>query len=165
MKIVRLRFMDEEDLAVLQRVVPIQKRVVARMHAAGVKLRSGSDTLVSFIVPGAALHRELRALENAGLSREEVLSISTRNSAEVFGEPGLGTIREGAPADLVIFGSDPTQSLDSLRDIRGVVRGGRFYSREDLDAQLARYQAHADGAVYDAVTTFLVRRALKAFRD
>jgi len=39
-----------------------------------------------------------------------------------------------------------------------VVRDGRLYPREDLDARLARYRAHFDAALYDAIVTPIIRR-------
>jgi hypothetical protein len=64
----------------------------------------------------------------------------------------------------VIFREDPTRSLDALDSIAGVVRDGRLYTREALDAQLARYRAHFDGALYDALVTPLIRRMLARTR-
>ena len=55
-----------------------QLRTVKRLHEAGVELHTGTDTLVAFIVPGAALHRELRLLAQAGLTPEQALAVSTR---------------------------------------------------------------------------------------
>ena len=64
--------------------------------------------------------------------------------------------------DFVLFGEDPTGSLDALDTIQGVVRDGRLYTRRALDEQLRAYRDHAAGPLYDAITTFLVRRALAA---
>ena len=85
-------------------------------------------------------------------------------SALPLGVAGLGTIAPGAPADLLVFREDPTASLDALASLAAVIRDGRLYPRESLDAQLALYRAHYDGALYDAVVTPLVRRALAATR-
>jgi imidazolonepropionase-like amidohydrolase len=132
------------------------------MHDAGVRLHSGTDALVAFVVPGASLHRELRLFVRAGLTPEQALAISTRASAEFLGVPELGRLRAGAPAELAIFRDDPTQSLDALDTLLGVVRDGRLYSRADLDAQLERYRSHFEGGLYDALLTPLVRRAVAA---
>jgi imidazolonepropionase-like amidohydrolase len=117
------------------------------------------------VVPGASLHRELRLLVDAGFTPEEALTLSMRDSAEFLGVPGLGSLRVGAPAELLIFREDPTRSLDALDSLAGVVREGRLYTREMLDAQLARYRGHFEGALYDAIVTPLVRRALAAARS
>jgi hypothetical protein len=88
-----------------------------------------------------------------------------RASAAALGVPGLGELRAGAPAELLIFREDPTQGLDALDSLAGVVRDGRLYPREALDAQLARYRAHFDAALYDALVTPLIRRMLARTRE
>ncbi len=158
------RVMTPEGFEAMRAALPTRGRVVKRLHEAGVEIRSGTDTLVVFLVPGAALHQELRLLVEAGLTPEQALATSTRNAARVFEVEGLGRLEPGAPADLVVFGSDPTVSLDALDDITGVVRAGRYWSRAELEAQLARYQAYAGGLVYDFVSTFAARQALTLFQ-
>ena len=114
----------------------------------------------SFVVPGASLHRELRLFVRAGLSPDEALAISTGASAEALGVPELGLLRPGAPAEMLLFAEDPTADLAALETLLGVVRDGRLYTRAELEEQLARYRAHFDGAVYDALLTSIVRRAI-----
>lgn len=149
-----------EEFEMVRRAHRAQLRTVRLLHEAGVEIHSGTDTLVAFLVPGAALHRELRLFVKAGLTPEQALEISTRTSARALGVPGLGELRPGAPAELAIFREDPTRSLDALDTLVGVVRDGRLYPREELDAQLRRYREHFESERYDALVTPLVRRAL-----
>jgi imidazolonepropionase-like amidohydrolase len=137
---------------------------VRRMGERGVRLHTGTDSLVAFVVPGASLHRELRLWVEAGFAPEQTLRASARDSAAALGVPGLGELRPGAPAELLILRSDPTRSLHALSEIAGVVRDGRLYTRERLDAQLARYRARYDGALYDGIVTPIVRRVLARTR-
>lgn len=152
--------MGPEDFDAVDRALEMKLRVVKRMHDAGVRLHSGTDALVSFVVPGASLHRELRLFVRAGLSPDEALAISTGASAEALGVPELGLLRPGAPAEMLLFAEDPTADLAALETLLGVVRDGRLYTRAELEEQLARYRAHFDGAVYDALLTSIVRRAI-----
>jgi hypothetical protein len=152
--------MGPRDFETIERALAAKLRVVKRMHDAGVRLHSGTDALVAFVVPGASLHRELRLFVRAGLSPEQALAISTGASAGFLGVTDLGRLTPGAPAELAIFRDDPTASLDALDSLVGVVRDGRLYPRAELDAQLARYRDHFEGRVYDAVLPALVRRAL-----
>jgi imidazolonepropionase-like amidohydrolase len=154
----------EADFAMVERALEAQLSAVARMFRAGVELHSGSDTLIAFVVPGASLHRELRLFVRAGLTPEEALSISTRSSAAFLRVPELGRLAAGAPAELALFREDPTRDLAALDSLAGVVRGGRLYTRETLDADLARRRAHFEGALYDRVMTPLVRRAISRSR-
>jgi hypothetical protein len=140
----------------------VQLRTVKRLFDAGVELHTGTDALIPFVVPGAGLHRELRMFVRAGLTPEQALALSTRSSARVLDVDGLGELRPGAPAELAVFREDPTRDLAALDTLVAVVRDGRLYTREALDAQLARYRAHHEGALYDALVTPLVRRVVAA---
>jgi cytosine/adenosine deaminase-related metal-dependent hydrolase len=150
--------------AMVRRAFEVMKGVVRRMGERGVRLHTGTDSLVAFVVPGASLHRELRLWVEAGFTPEQALRASARDSAAALGVPGLGELRPGAPAELLILRADPTRSLDALSEIAGVVRDGRLYPREQLDAQLARYRARYDSALYHGVVTPIVRRALASTR-
>jgi imidazolonepropionase-like amidohydrolase len=154
-----------EDFAMVRRAFAAMKRTVRELYERGVEIHTGTDSLVAFVVPGASLHRELRLLVEAGFTPAEALGLSMRTSAAYLGVPDLGTLRPGAPAELLVFRDDPTRSLDALASLVAVVRDGRLYSREALDAQLARYRAHFDGALYDGLLTPLVKRALAATRE
>jgi cytosine/adenosine deaminase-related metal-dependent hydrolase len=112
------------------------------------------------IVPGAALHEELRLLAGAGIPPEDVMAIATRGSAGVFGVDGLGTLRPGAPADLAIFREDPTRDLAALDSLMAVVADGRVYTREMLDAQLERYRSEFDHPLSRNVATPAMRALL-----
>ncbi len=136
------------------------REVVRRLHEAGVPIQVGTDTLNPFVVPGAAVHEELRQLVAAGFSPEEAWLAASRRAGEALAEPGLGTLEPGAPADFLIFGEDPTRDLAALDSLRAVVVDGRLYSREVLDEALARQREHFSGAVYDAVSMTLVRWSL-----
>jgi imidazolonepropionase-like amidohydrolase len=140
----------------------VQLRTVKRLFDAGVELHTGTDTLIPFVVPGAGTYRELRLFVRAGLTPEQALALSTRSSARFLDVDGLGELREGAPADLAVFRDDPTRDLAALDTLVAVVGDGRLYTREALDAQLARYRGHHESTLYDALVTPLVRRVLAA---
>jgi imidazolonepropionase-like amidohydrolase len=157
--------MSNADFAMVREANRAQLRAVKQLHDAGVELHTGTDALIPFVVPGAALHRELRLFVAAGLAPEEALAASTRSSARALGVAGLGELVPGAPAELAIFRDDPTHDLAALGTLAGVVRDGRLYTRADLDSQLARYRTHYESALYDALVTPLVRRALAGARS
>jgi imidazolonepropionase-like amidohydrolase len=152
------RLMQPEDFDMLADAVAAMKRTVGRLHAAGVAIHTGSDANAPMIVPGARLHRELQLLVEAGLSPEEALAASTRRAPAFLGVPGLGSLREGAPAELALFREDPTRDLAALSSLVAVVRGGRLLPRAALDAQLARYREHYDSAFFRRIATPAARR-------
>ncbi len=111
------RDIDAEVFAMLRQAQAAQLRTVKRMYDAGVELHTGTDTLVAFVVPGAALHRELALFVRAGLTPEQALALSTRTSARALRVEGPGELRVGAPADLVVYREDPTVDLAALAAI------------------------------------------------
>jgi len=133
-----------------------QAAMAAGLHAAGVQLHAGTDTLMPYVAPGSSLHGELAELVAAGLAPEEVWRIATRDAGRSLGMPGLGTLVPGAPADLVFLRADPRGDLSALSRIEAVVADGRLYRRADFEEALARYDAHFHGRVYDSVMGVVV---------
>lgn len=69
--------------------------------------------------------------------------MTTVNGAEFLGQAStMGTVDRGKNADLVLLNANPIESAQNLHMIAGVVRAGRYYSRSDLDAILARVEAN-----------------------
>jgi cytosine/adenosine deaminase-related metal-dependent hydrolase len=160
-----LRRLEPADFPVLQDVGTRAARLVQRLHAAGVPVFAGSDTQNPFVVPGASLWRELRLLVQAGLTPEQALEAATAAPGAFLRVPGLGRVEPGAPADLLILREDPTRSLDALDSLEAVVADGRLYTREELGEQLARYRRYSEGALFDALSMVLVRRAMARIFD
>jgi cytosine/adenosine deaminase-related metal-dependent hydrolase len=140
--------------------VPVMKRVVLALHEAGVPIRVGSDAGNLYVVPGAGLQAEMRQLVDAGLDPERVWALATRGNGEALGRDGLGQLREGAPADLLLFRRDPLRDLDALDSLSQVVADGRPYSRADLDAAVAAWRSHFQGRVYDSLSELAARAVL-----
>lgn len=136
------------------------RAVVRRLHEAGVTLHVGTDAISPFVVPGTALQKELRDFVECGFTPEQAWNAATRENGAALPEPGLGTIAEGAPADLLVFREDPTLDLDALSTLEAVVADGRFYSKQTLEAATARYRHKFQGFLYDHITTFLFRRLM-----
>jgi imidazolonepropionase-like amidohydrolase len=156
------RDLPPEFFAQLRDSLAKKKELVRRLHAAGAELRIGTDVQQPFVVPGASVHEEMRLFAEAGVPLDEVWAIATRQAGEALRVPGLGTIAEGAPADLVLFREDPTRDLAALDTIEAVVAQGRLYRREDLDAAVAAHQARFEGFVFDRLSVAAARRILRA---
>ena len=142
--------------------VEIMQRTVRRLHEAGVPVFAGTDTMNPFVVPGAALHEEIRLLAAAGLGPEEALAAATWRAGEALGIPGLGRLEEGAPADLALFRRDPTRDLGALGSLVAVVARGRLYERETLLAAAARQRDHFDRAPYAPLFAAGARAAIRS---
>jgi len=113
------------------------------MHSAGVPLVAGSDAGIFVNLPGDALHDELDLLVEAGLTPAEAIDTATTNAARVLGEEGaLGCIGEGCVADIVLTACDPRAEIACIRQITGLVRGGRWYGAEELAELRQRATQH-----------------------
>lgn len=141
----------------LRAALPKMKTVVRRLYHAGVRIHVGSDTPNPFVIPGAGLHEELRHLVDSGLTPEEAWLAGTRWAGETLGLAKLGTVQEGAPADLLFFREDPTRDLAALATLEAVVAQGRLYPKTVLDTALARQQEHFNGWLYDRVSLAYAR--------
>jgi imidazolonepropionase-like amidohydrolase len=80
----------------------------------------------------------------AGFTPLEALRTATRAPAEFLSlSDRLGRVEKGMLADLVLLDQNPLEDIANTRTIRAVVAGGRYFSREDLDALLRGVEARA----------------------
>jgi imidazolonepropionase-like amidohydrolase len=123
-------FVDDwtaDDFARARAVWRVELGLVKRYFDAGVRLTAGSDLPNPWVVPGAAFHRELELLHDAGIAIEDVLRIATRNGAEALGiAREVGTIEPGKRADLVVLAKDPLVDIRNTRVIVVVLQNGRI---------------------------------------
>ncbi|HUQ34716.1 MAG TPA: amidohydrolase family protein, partial [Pyrinomonadaceae bacterium] len=119
------------------RYVAIRNKIVKAIHDAGGKIMAGSDTPEWLLLYGYTLHRELRALNEAGLSSYATLAAATRNPAEFFGTiKTTGTIEKGKQADLVLLEADPLENISNTERRAGVMLKGRWLNQAELDKML-----------------------------
>lgn len=116
--------------------------MVPRLYAAGVPIMAGTDTPIGLLTPGFSLHEELRMLVEAGMPPAAVLVAATRRPAEFLGrENDLGAVAPGRLADLVLLSANPLIDIRNTRRITAVMRGGRLFDRNALDALAATLRA------------------------
>ena len=140
-----------------------QAALTAGLYAVGARIHAGTDTLMPYIAPGSSLHGELGELERAGIPGEAVWAIATREAGRSLAPSGVGTLREGAPADLLFLRENPADDLAALRTLEAVLVDGRLYRRRDLDAALAQLDAYFDGPVYRSVMAAVTAVARRGF--
>lgn len=113
-----------------------QKRMkfVGLCSQAGVRIITGTDGAgLGNLLPGFALHRELRMLSEAGMNPLDILRATTITSAEALGkEYDLGSVEKGKFADLLILQKDPLLDIKNLDSIVSVFKGGREFQPEVL---------------------------------
>ena len=109
-----------------------------KMHTSGVLFLAGTDSPNPSILPGFALHDELRLLVSAGFNPMEAIQAATLNPARYLGrERDIGTIETGKLADLVLLDANPLDDISNTQKIRAVIVNGRYLNRETLGAMLA----------------------------
>lgn len=119
-------------------VYELQNVLLQELRKAGVPLVLGTDVGPTFfsLVPGFAVHDELRLLAQNGFTPYEALSLATRRAGEVAGRMtgrnDFGTIEKGKRADLVLLERNPLENVDNARDPLGVMAGGRWLPRDTL---------------------------------
>jgi len=91
--------------------------LVVAAAEAGVPLLAGTDSL-----PHGRIIDEVRALAAAGLRPHDALAAASWTARGYLGLPGL---EPGAPADAVIYESDPRTDLDQLEHPQAVILRGR----------------------------------------
>ncbi|MDT4915084.1 MAG: hypothetical protein QOC66_4212 [Pseudonocardiales bacterium] len=88
-------------------------------YEAGVPIYTGTDAGGS--LPHGLIRDEIRALVGAGIPQAEVIAQASWRAREWLGLPGLV---EGAPADLVVYDTDPRVDLAAvLKPQRMLLRG------------------------------------------
>jgi imidazolonepropionase-like amidohydrolase len=90
--------------------------LVAAAAEAGVTLLAGTDSL-----PHGRVVDEVRALAAAGVRPHEALAAASWKAREYLGLPGL---EPEAPADAVVYASDPRQDLNQLANPLAVILRG-----------------------------------------
>ncbi len=132
-KISYLADFTEADYVEAQRALVPQLALARALANGGARLMIGTDSWLQ----GYAYHDELLLFERAGFSPAEVLRLATRAGPEFLGNAlTQGTVAPGQVADLQLVGGNPLQSLGNLKDRRGVMARGRWYSAADLQARL-----------------------------
>lgn len=127
----------------LSRRVAFEARFVKAMADAGVPLITGGDApSIAGQVPGFALHGEIDAMLEAGLTPWQVLSAATRTPGEFIAKtvPGagkFGVVAPGSRADLLLVADNPLAKPATLRAPLGVMVGGRWHDAAALKAMLA----------------------------
>lgn len=94
----------------------LMRSAAAAAAEAGVTILAGTDSR-----PVGTIAREIRTLASTGMPAETALGAASWTARAYLGLPGL---EEGAPADAVVYDSDPRADLDVLdHPTRVILRG------------------------------------------
>jgi imidazolonepropionase-like amidohydrolase len=115
----------------------VHAKLCAAAAEAGVTVLAGTDSR-----PHGKIADEIRALAAAGVPPHDALAAGSWAARAYLGLPGL---TEGAPADAVIYDSDPRADLAQLDHPRAVILRGRLMHR----TRRTRSEPKRRGAVPD----------------
>jgi imidazolonepropionase-like amidohydrolase len=110
----------------MEQVVEMRKRRVAQMHAAGVRIVSGSDGGIAAAKPHGLLPVSVAFLVEGGVSTVAALASATALAADACGlGDRKGRLRAGYDADLLVVDGDPVADISRLTRPTAVFTAGR----------------------------------------
>ncbi|MBX7173353.1 MAG: alpha/beta fold hydrolase [Pyrinomonadaceae bacterium] len=119
------------------RWVEIKNKMIKAIYDAGGKIMVGSDTPEFLWLYGFTEHREMKALNDAGLSTYAVLEAATKNPSEYLGTlDKTGTIEKGKRADLVLLNANPLENISATENRAGVMLKGKYYTQAEMNKWL-----------------------------
>ncbi len=125
------------------------------LYDAGVTLGNGTDAGMPGTFHGWAALREMELKTQAGLTPLQVITIATRNSAQILGvDKDLGTIQPGKLADLVLVSGKPDENIQDIYKTSRVFVNGRDYdpaelSRDIRSETMSKLPSNPIGALVD----------------
>jgi imidazolonepropionase-like amidohydrolase len=130
-------FTDFYPLEQRTQFIGLRRKLIKALHDGGVGFLLGSDAPQVWNVPGFSMHRELAVLVASGLTPYQALATGTRNIAVYFGTlDRSGTIEKGKQADLVLLEGNPLQDIANTSKIAGVMIGGRWLPKSEIERRL-----------------------------
>jgi len=137
-------------------VYELQNMLLRELKKNGVPLVLGTDVGPTYLslVPGFSVLDELRLLTENGYSPYEAIALATRRAGEVAGRMtgrnDFGTIETGKRADFILVEENPLKNVANLRGPLGVMVGGRWLPRDELQTLLTVKSSKVMGPLLEA---------------
>lgn len=103
-----------------------------KLSDAGIPIVMGTDAGNIGTLHGPSVFREMRLMQDAGLTPLQVLRSATAGGAKAMGRDDLGAIAPGKRADLVLLDADPLVDVGNLSHASAVIKGGVVYDPAEL---------------------------------
>jgi imidazolonepropionase-like amidohydrolase len=133
----RNRFINQVSYEKRARWIQLREKIIKAIYDAGGKIMTGSDTPEFLWLYGFTMHREMKALSDAGLSNYAVLEAATKNPSMFFGTlDKVGTIEKGRRADLVLLDANPLENISNTEKRAGVMLKGKYYTQGEMNMWL-----------------------------
>ncbi|RMG31668.1 MAG: amidohydrolase [Methanobacteriota archaeon] len=124
--------MFDQDAVERAPISSIGQQNLERLAQAGAIIATGTDAGNIGTLHGPSIHREMEEMVRAGMTPAQVLQATTLNAAKVFGDPSLGKIIPGSPANLLILSRNPLNDISATTSIKYVISKGTLYRPEQL---------------------------------
>ncbi|WP_262694674.1 amidohydrolase family protein [Kordiimonas aquimaris] len=116
------------------RHMTVLERNTKKIIDAGIMVGIGTDAGTPAVILGASLADEMARHVEIGVSPIDTIIMATQANARLlFLDRVTGTVDVGKDADLVFMEADPSNSIDALKTIQYVMRGGRLYDRREFE--------------------------------
>jgi hypothetical protein len=132
----------DQDTNLLVFKLDMDKMWLWQLKQAGIPLLLATDggAGIMGIVPGFSIHWELQTMVENGLTPYEAIATGTINAARVIekmtGKGDFGTIEVGNRADMILLNRNPLEDIGNIKDLRGVMTAGKWYSKEALELMI-----------------------------
>jgi imidazolonepropionase-like amidohydrolase len=136
---------DYDTMTVFDRINPRSERAQARYKRQEDSLRSayanhvkmGFSSDADYYIPGKTRGQVvidfLKSWTDAGIPASEILKIMTVNGYQICDMyDRRGPIKTGLPADLIAVRSNPLQDINTLKDVRFVMKDGMVFKRDGV---------------------------------
>ncbi|MRX66319.1 amidohydrolase family protein [Maribacter luteus] len=108
-------------------------KIVKQMNDAGVILVAGTDSGISYAIPGFGIHEELGYYVEAGLTNYEALRTATVNPSKIYlSLSNTGTLEVGKMANMVLTNENPLIHLKTLANPEKVFIKGYLLDADKL---------------------------------
>ncbi|WP_366923189.1 amidohydrolase family protein [Metallumcola ferriviriculae] len=126
----RLKFdRPGEDRTVIERTCETHIEAIALARQLGINVAVGTDAGAPGVPHGASYYQELSYLHKAGYSGRELVTLSTRNGAEVTGLGKLGDLAPGYTASFVIVHGNPLDDAAAFSRVASVYHRGKLLKK------------------------------------
>jgi imidazolonepropionase-like amidohydrolase len=116
-----------------------RKVLLKALSDGGVKILFGTDAPQQFSVPGFSIHREIRAMTEAGMRPFEILKSATANVGEYFkSQDKFGVIAPGNRADLLLLEANPLEDAANVAKRSGVMVRGQWLPEREIQVRLEK---------------------------
>jgi imidazolonepropionase-like amidohydrolase len=116
-----------------------RKVLLKALNDGGVKILFGTDAPQQFSAPGFSIHREIKAMAEAGMRPDEILKSATKTVGEYLGDKDrFGIVAPEYRADLLLLSANPLIDASNISRRAGVMVRGRWFEESEIQERLTK---------------------------